>query len=219
VSWKSPLWAVVLGALLIPDIRAFPAQAWQRQAQARADELRAKNGNGTDERLTKQLLSMEDEDQGARGMRAVPPNPDLTLDDDELAKVDSQITAKLKQIVAEHGWPTIALVGTQASQAAVVILVHSPDHAWQEQLLPELQRLVEQDKIFGSDVATLTDRILVSAGKRQRFGTQFKTQEREIVIVEVEDPGHLDDRRARYLLPPMDVQRKIIESMYHLPVK
>jgi hypothetical protein len=219
VSWKSPLLAVVLGALLIPDVRAFPAQAWQREAQARANELRAKNGNGTDERLTKQLLSMEDEDQGARGMRAVPPNPDLTLDDDELAKVDSLITAQLKQLVAEHGWPTIALVGSQASQAAVVILIHSPDQAWQEQLLPELQRLVEQNKIFGADVATLTDRILVSAGKRQRFGTQFEIEERKIVIVEVEDPRHLDERRARYLLPPMDVQRKIIESMYHLPVK
>ena len=159
------LLTAVLGATLMP-VRAFPAQTWQRQVQARANELRAKNGNGTDERFKKQLLSMEDEDQGARGMRAVPPNPDLALDDDELAKVDAKITAQLKQLVAEHGWPTIALVGSQASQAAVVMLVHSADHAWQQQLLPELQKLVEADNIFGSDVATLIDRLLVSLANR-----------------------------------------------------
>lgn len=121
--------------------------------------------------------------------------------------------------MAKRGWPTIALVGAEASQAAAVMLVHSPDHAWQEKVLPTLLRLVDEDKIFGSDVAGLTDRILVSKNKPQRFGTQFKTVNGQISFWPVEDEQHVDERRASYLLPPMSVYRKTLSDMYHMPIK
>lgn len=139
--------------------------------------------------------------------------------DAELTAIDNETTKKLKRIVTKHGWPTIALVGAQASQAATVMLVHSADHVWQEKLLPRLTQLVDEDKIFGSDVAGLTDRILVSRNKPQKFGTQFKTVEGEISIWPIEDEKHVDERRAPYLLPPMDVYRKTLSDMYHMPVK
>jgi len=36
--------------------------------------------------------------------------------------------------------------------------VHSSDHVWQKKLLPQLLQLADEEKIFGSDVAGLTDR-------------------------------------------------------------
>jgi Family of unknown function (DUF6624) len=84
---------------------------------------------------------------------------------------------------------------------------------------PLLHNLVEQDKIFGSDVAVLTDRILVSEGKPQEFGTQFKQLDGKMVMMPVKDPRHLEKRRAKYLLPPMPVYRKLISDMYHLPAE
>ena len=116
-----------------------------------------------------------------------------------------------------HG--EVAVGGAQASQAAAVMLVHSADHPWQEQLLPQLQKLVDEDKIFGSDVAGLTDRILVAQAKPQRFGTQFKTVNGKISLWPIEDSEHLEERRARYLLPPMDVYRKMLSDMYHMPLE
>jgi len=87
-----------------------------------------------------------------------------------------------------------------ASQAVSAILVHTADHAWQEQLVPDLQRLVERGKIFGSDVAEIVDSLLVRAGKPQKFGTQVEIRNGEVVILPVQDPRGLDEWRAEYLL-------------------
>ena len=150
-------------------------------------------------------------------MREAGPEKESEFDA-ELADTDRRITRRLKTIVTKYGWPTITLAGAEASQAAAVMLVHSPDHAWQQKLLPQLLKLVDQEKILGSHVAGLTDRILVSQGKPQQFGTQFKTLNGRIAICTIADPEHVDDRRARYLLPPMDVYRKILGNMYNIPV-
>jgi hypothetical protein len=78
---------------------------------------------------------------------------------------------------------------------------------------------VDDEKILGSDVAGLTDRILAAQDKPQRFGTQFKTVNGKIVIWRVGDVEHLEQRRARYLLPPMSVYRKTLSDMYYMPVQ
>jgi hypothetical protein len=86
-------------------------------------------------------------------------------------------------------------------------------------MLPILQRLVEEDKIVGSDAAGLADRILVKEGKPQRFGTQMAFRDGKMVIEPVEDPDHLEERRAKYLLPPMSVYKKMLVDMYHMPIE
>lgn len=87
----------------------------------------------------------------------------------ELQKTDARLTQQLEKIVAKQGWPTIGLVGIEASQAAALILLHSPDHKFQRQLLPELETLVRKKKIVGSDIATLIDKNLVAEGRPQRL--------------------------------------------------
>ena len=221
MPWKLILLAAAFGGVVnSATAKTFQSQrAWQQHAEARAKELRAKNGNGTDGQLQKQLLAMFEEDQRARGVRGGTLDPPATLDDAALDILDATLTVQLKQIVANHGWPTIALVGAEASQAAGVMLIHSPDHTWQSQLLPDLQQLVDGDKIFGSDVATLTDSVLVLAGKPQRFGTRFEIRNREVVILPVDELQHLDERLERCLLPPMNVLRRILEATYKMPVR
>ncbi|MBA0083533.1 MAG: hypothetical protein HRJ53_00910 [Acidobacteria bacterium Pan2503] len=46
----------------------------------------------------------------------------------------------------------------------------------------------------------------------------YKAVHGKIAIWPVEDPEHLEERRARYLLPPMDVYRKMLGDMYHMPL-
>jgi hypothetical protein len=65
----------------------------------------------------------------------------------------------------------------------------------------------------------LTDRILVSEGKPQEFGTQFKQVDGQMVMMPVRDLKHLEQRRAEYLLPPMPVYRQLISDMDHLPAE
>ena len=231
VRRRWPLAVSAVACLCLPEI-IWGAQAnagWEQSAAAKSFERRlaaAKaelvriNGNGTDQELRAELLAMRKTDQGIRNKMFALPNDQQGTLEPELERTDATLTAKLKNIVASHGWPTIALVGFDGSQAAALILIHSPDHDFQRSLLPELQELVKQKKIVGSDIATLIDKTLVAQGKPQRFGTQFAWQgESPMVMDRVEDPAHLDERREMYLLPPMSLYKRMLAEMYHREVR
>ena len=205
--------------ILIFCVYASAQADWEATAEAKAHQLIQKNGPPTDPVLKQELLKMYAEDQGIRNRldsASAGQHPEL---DKQMQQIDARLTTRLKQIVATKGWPTIALVGSEASQAAEVMLIHSPDHAWQAGLLPQLQKLVEKDKIFGSDVATLTDRILVSQGKPQEFGTQYKDAGNKMIIMPIANPKSVDQRRATYMLPPMAVYKKTLSDLHHMPIE
>ncbi len=129
-------------------------------------------------------------------------------------RTDGELTAKLKIIVSEKGWPTISMVGGKASEGAMLILIHTSDHAWQRAMIPRLERLADSDQIVGSGLAVVIDKELVAAGAKQRFGTQFKFADGEMAMYAVEDPAQLDALRAKWLLPPEDVYKLMMSQIY-----
>ena len=137
--------------------------AWEATLQARRDELIKKNGPGTDTALRDQLLRMGAEDQAVRGFEHGKQVSGMTKEMiQKLPPTDARLTAELQQIVQKSGWPTIALVGIDASNAAMLVLTHTVDHEWQRQLLPQLQSLADADKIDGSSLALVVDKELVA---------------------------------------------------------
>ena len=215
------------GALLLPAATAAPAPAqtttapepaWQANLTARRQQLIASNGPGTDAALRTDLLTMRDQDQTARGLRPAPgaapgQSPAIATN---LTAIDAALTAHLKTIVQQHGWPTIALVGIDASDAAMLLLTHTADLAWRRSLLPQLENLADLGKIDGAPLAAVIDKQLVAEGKPQRYGTQFQSTDDGLAMIQVEDPGGLDSLRARTLLPPIEIYRAQLARMYHL---
>jgi hypothetical protein len=193
--------------------------AWEVAIQQRRAELVQKNGPGTDAALRDQLLRMRDEDQAARGFVPGKQTPGMTAEMvKQLPATDARLTTELKQVVAQKGWPTIALVGIDASNGAMLVLTHTQDRAWRSQLLPQLQQLADAGKIDASPLATTVDKELVAEGKLQRYGSQFMHIGGKMSMYAVEDPAHLDDRRAEALLPPISVYKQQMTQMYHLEV-
>ena len=186
---------------------------WMNDMAARRAELIKRNGPGTDAALRDELLKMVASDQEARGVGT--GHPRYTA---KTAEVDARLTAELKGIVARHGWPTMAMVGFEASNGAMVILTHTRDHAWQRSMLPKLERLAGEGKIDGSALATVVDKELVSEGKLQRYGTQFKMVDgnTKMAMFAVEDPAGLDARRAMVFLMPIRVYEEQLEAGYHV---
>jgi hypothetical protein len=178
---------------------------------ARRAELIKRDGTGADVALREKLVAMYASDQEARG--AGTGHPAYTA---KTAEVDAQLTAELKGIVARHGWPTIAMVGFDASNDAMAMLTHTRDHAWQLSLVPRLERLAAEGKIDGSALATVVDKELVSEGKLQRYGTQFKVVDGQMAMIAVEDPEGLDARRAMVFLMPIKAYEAMLEETYHL---
>jgi hypothetical protein len=195
--------------------------SWAVDLGKRHAELVARNGPGKDAALRARLLRMRDEDQAApeRGLVKVDPkNIDAYRKALNLHATDTRLTAELKAVVAKNGWPTIAMVGYDASNAAMLILTHTRDHVWQRSMLPRLENLASEGKIDGSALATVVDKELVSEGKLQRYGTQFKVMGGKMAMFAVEDREGLDARRAVVFLMPMDAYEHLLSEMYHLPV-
>jgi len=187
--------------------------AWKNDAAARRAELIKRDGAGTEVALRDKLVAMYASDQEARG--AGTGHPTYTA---KTAEVDAQLTAELKGIVARYGWPTIAMVGFDASNDAMAMLTHTRDHAWQLSLVPRLEKLAAEGKIDGSALATVVDKELVSEGKLQRYGTQFKVVDGKMAMIAVEDPAGLDARRAVVFLMPIKTYEAMLEQTYHLKV-
>jgi hypothetical protein len=93
---------------------------WEQRAEARAKEIIAKNGPGTQSALKEELLAMYERDQGMRTrMREAGPPREREFDA-ELARTDRQITRELRKVVSRFGWPTVALVGAQACKQPLI---------------------------------------------------------------------------------------------------
>jgi hypothetical protein len=193
--------------------------AWEKAAEARHDALMKQWGTGIDPALHEKLHAMFVRDQDARKFMTTLPQAQWT---DSLAKhqqdVDAALTLQLKQIVATRGWPTFRMVGVDASGQAMLILNHSRDHAWQNKMVPQLERLAENGVIDGSDLAMFVDKALVAAGKPQRYGMNFKFVDGKMQMYAVEDPEHLAERRERAMLPPLEVYKRLLAEIYHLKV-
>jgi hypothetical protein len=194
------------------------AEEWAIASRKKIYSLKKKNGSGTNLELQKRLLQMQQEDETFRSTMIKTPENEKEIQPFQEA-FDKKLAAELKDIVQKYGWPTIRLVGYEASHAAMRILNHSQDRDFQKELVPQLQKMVEQDEIAGFELGLIIDKLLRSEGKPQLFGSQFRVEGEYIAMEPVEDPEHLDQRRAQYLLPPILEYIKMIEDHYHKKLK
>jgi hypothetical protein len=157
--------------------------------------------------LTTELLQMGERGQAMR-RRA------MTTESAWDYSVDEANTARLRQIVETHGWPTLSQVGEKAAHAAWLLVQHAPDLAFMKQCL-RLMEAMPADEVCPSDMALLEDRILTADGKPQLYGSQFEVHGHEIRPYPIDRPADLDERRSRVGLEPFNQYQARIRRMYH----
>lgn len=121
-----------------------------------------------DKKLAAQINSMAAKDQKMRLAKDSEKNWDADL--------DQANTLRLKEIVSEHGWPTIKLVGKKASFNAWLLAQHADhDLGFQKKALRLMKTAhkADSESVHLPNIAFLTDRVLVAEKKPQVFGTQF----------------------------------------------
>jgi hypothetical protein len=84
--------------------------------------------------LRKELLERAGRDQAVR--ESLRRGHNMQQWSQIVEPVDRANTARLKEIVAEHGWPGYQLVGEAAAHAAWLLAQHAPPD-FQEQCLPQ----------------------------------------------------------------------------------
>ena len=125
------------------------------------------------------------------------------LDDSTWDKsVDANNTARMKEIVAQIGWPSVSRVGEESSNNAWLLVQHADhDIAFQQRCLDLM--LQEQGEVKKKNIAMLTDRIRVHSSQPQVYGTQFDQIGGKHVPDPIEDEAHVDERRKRMGLPTL----------------
>jgi hypothetical protein len=124
----------------------------------------------------------------------------------EMEAVHRQNAARLREIIAEHGWPQEEIVGEDGAKAAWLIAQHAigePD--FQRQTLVLLKKHGAEGKLPAWQAAYLEDRIAVQEGRPQRYGTQWIDDIRDGLTrpMPMEDPERVNELRASVGLGPL----------------
>jgi len=135
-------------------------------------------------------------------------------DKEKLKKTYDDHTAKLCQILKTNGWPTTALVDEGGVLATFEILKNGGTFELQRDLLPVIVAAIKRDPVQKREFAGLLDRLRMSAGMKQLFGTQAVSTGGFLVLYPIENEAKLDSRRAEYGLPPMEEYRRTLERTY-----
>ena len=141
-----------------------------------------------------------------------------SLDIVRLTAADSSNTAWLKQVIARQGWPTRAQVGADGVRAALMLVEQADlDSAFQSRMLPLVQQSYAAGELSGADVAMLIDRVAISHGRPQLYGTQAKLVSGRWVAAPIADSSSVDVRRAKMGLPPLRDYFRVLDSLATAP--
>lgn len=158
-----------------------------------------------DENLRRELLEMRAEDlrvrqelldAGQLGGAYVPG----------METIHRKNAARLRELIAEHGWPGENIAGKDGAEAAWLIAQHAvgePD--FQRDVLHLLQNCAAAGHCPAWHAAYLEDRIALHEGRPQRFGSQWVDDSRDgrARPSKLADPEHVNDLRASVGLRPL----------------
>ncbi len=175
-----------------------------------ADKQNKKSQSKLNSALAKELELIYDEDQKHRlQMDSIETKYGWESKEmKELWRVathaDSLNLIKVNKILDKHGWLGPQVVGSKGNDALFLVIQHA-DPKTQNYYLPVLQEAVKNGNARGSQLALLTDRVALGNGKKQIYGSQLmqdpKTQ--TYMLSPLEDPDHVDERRAKMGLGPI----------------
>lgn len=164
---------------------------------------------GMNELLRAELLRLKAEDAGLRRELVEAGQlygPRLPQDwyNPRMAELHRRNTARLRELVVEHGWPGRALAGEDGAEAAWFIAQHAVlDLDFQRQALELLTAAVARGEAPAWQMAMLTDRVRMGSGQPQVYGSiHVGDEDGNLVPYTLEDPEGVEARRAEVGLPP-----------------
>ena len=148
----------------------------------------------------------------------VAKNQSKQSDRDKLHKLYEKHTVRLCEILKTSGWPTTTVVDRSGVLSAFEILKSSASYEMQRDLLPVIVAAIKKDPLQKSEFAGLFDRLRVSAGMKQLFGTQAVSAGGFLILYPIEDESNVDARRAEFGLSTMRQNIANMERIYGKPL-
>jgi hypothetical protein len=121
----------------------------------------------------------------------------------QISYKDSIDLIKVEAIIDKYGWMGPEQIGGEGNQTLFLVIQHSP-HDVQEHYLPVMRDAVKNHKADASSLALLEDRVALGEGKKQIYGSQVRSDAAgHFWVSPLEDPDHVDERRASAGLGPL----------------
>jgi len=179
----------------------------------------AKAMSQTNAVLGAELQKRADRDQTTRKLviKTPPTSPGYKTYLKQMAAVDKDNTARMRQIVRQYGWPGKTLVGQKGADAAFLLVQHADaDKKFQRKCFPLILKALDQGEMRKPDAALFIDRVLVGEGKEQEYGSQWKwdTGNTHMAPYPIADPANVDTRRRYMGLMPLKEYGKLLEQVY-----
>jgi hypothetical protein len=119
----------------------------------------------------------------------------------QMRPIDEANQQALLAMLPPEGWFTIGKYGREASGAAFMIVQHSNPDLWRR-FLPVLEPLAARGEVAGGDFALMYDRLALSEGRKQRYGSQMKCEGGKFVPMPIEDAAAVEGYRAALGMRP-----------------
>ena len=213
--------AAILGAALLAGCATAPAPAVAPAASPTPPRFTPTARQLTPPRnveLAAELAAMAAEDQEVRRRWLKDQKSEAIRE--EMRQLSVKHVARLDQIVAEHGWPGISLVGFNGMGDAWTIAQHG-GREFLEKMLPLMYEAVRKLDLDESLYGTSLDRVLIRQGRKQVYGTQFMTDPDtgKCEPQPIEDPEHVEERRRRAGMTSLAEYTRELCARYMQPQK
>lgn len=181
-----------------------------KQMQARVDAASQAKYN---KKLNEELLKMAEKHRELL-QQIVAEDQKKKSDQDKLRKLNEKNAARLCEILKTSGWPSTALVGQTGVLAAFHILKNSASYELQRDLLPVILAVIKKDPTQKPEFAGLFDRLRVSAGMKQFFGTQAVSIGGFLVLYPLEDESKVNTWRQEFGMGTIQENIRNLERQY-----
>ena len=212
VSDDDPYSMTLMGAgqaILLPLDQYFPRPGWNLERTS--DSNAAVATSWPVPTYSREILDLQGRLKQMVKVDQAPRTGD-TLSDEKLAAVDAAHRAELLRIHEKFGWPTFSLAGKEAS-ANYWLLVQHQDLELQRKVLPDLERAANRGEASKSNFAYLFDRVQVTSGKPQHWGTQASCKDDKAELDPVDDPAGMEQRRKDLFMIPVERYLKEMSAM------
>jgi len=163
------------------------------------------------ESLRQELLRLSEADQRVRTDALHATNFHGILE------VDARHLQRMKEIVAQHGWPGKSLVGEDGSHAAWLLVQHATqDPEFMNECRGLMERAMKRGEASPKDYAYLVDRVRLQRGKGQLYGTQWIQDSRgRLILQPLKDPEEVDERRREMGMEPLAEYEAELRKFYN----
>lgn len=120
----------------------------------------------------------------------------------------------LRDVVAGHGWPGVAMVGAEAAAAATRLVQHSDDRDFQWRCLALMRAAAEAGDVAPGDVAAVVDAVRLADGRDQLYGTKFRRLGTTFVPYPIEAADQVDERREAMGMEPLDAYAERVRRRF-----